>query len=357
MPLPTKTLVALDHPQDIDIRELRPFKGRPLPPERPSKPRSDPVAVLQELELHLDSLYTASPASAWRLPRSQFVAAIKRSVAKRFAETPVTRQSLEQYLQFLHLDDLVLAAACMEGSEPAWDHFVKTYRGYLRAVACSITKNSRSGTDAQELADSLFAELFGLVDGKRGEASLFRYFHGRSSLKTWLRAILAQRHINRIRQSRRWESLEQEDGEVEKPLPGQTVSAPPLDPHRNRYLRRFLLALTDSLAAMQPDDRKRLELYYARGKTLAEIGCLLGEHESSVSRHLDRARRELRTKVEECLLTGRHTTDPPRALPPMSPAEVTLCFQYASEDSPVDFRQLFPEKLSSRNETGRKESS
>ena len=107
----------------------------------------------------------------------------------------------------------------MHGSEAAWEHFVKTYRGYLRATAGIITKSSRSGTDAQELADSLFAELFGLVDGKRGEASLFRYFHGRSSLKTWLRTVLAQRHIDRIRQSRRWESLDRQDGEPEKLLP------------------------------------------------------------------------------------------------------------------------------------------
>jgi len=74
----------------------------------------------------------------------------------------------------------------------------------LRAAAGAITKGSRAGANAQELADSLFAELYGLVDGKRGERSLFRYFHGRSSLKTWLRAVLAQRHVDRLRESRRW---------------------------------------------------------------------------------------------------------------------------------------------------------
>lgn len=320
-------------------------------------PRADPLLLLREMQLRLDSLYAASPAPLWRLARSEFLAALERSVGKRFAEDPVSCEKLEQYLETLHVDDLVLASACMEGSESAWEHFVQNYRGYLRATASAITKGGRSGADAQELADSLFAELFGLVDGRRREASLFRYFHGRSSLKTWLRTILAQRHIDRIRQSRRWESLEPENGEEEKPIPSQIVNTPSLDPHRNRYLQCFLLALSECLAALEPADRRRLELYYAREKTLAEIGGLLGEHESSASRHLERTRRALREKVEECLRRGRYAGDHLGNLPPMSDAEIALCFQYAAEETPIDFRQIFPEKPSWGSGAGRKESS
>ena len=328
-----------------------------MPNNPASNPRSQASILLRELQFRVDSLYTGSGASRWKLTRAQFAAALERSVAKRSLEGQTSRERLEEYLETLHVEDLVLASACMEGSEPAWEHFIATYRGYLRAAAGSITKGSRSGADAQELADSLFAELFGLVDGKRGEASLFRYFHGRSSLKTWLRTILAQRHIDRLRQSRRWESLEREDGESEEPLPSQSVPPPPADPHRSGYLRRFLLALTTCLDALDPLDRKRLELYYAREKTLAEIGGLLGEHESSASRNLERTRRELRGKVEECLRTGRHADDLARSLPPLSDAQIALCFQYASEDAPIDFRQIFPEKPARKTEAGRKESS
>ena len=42
-------------------------------------------------------------------------------------------------------------------------------------------------------------------DGER--QSLLRYFHGRSSLGTWLRALLAQRQVDRIRQTLRLDSL------------------------------------------------------------------------------------------------------------------------------------------------------
>jgi RNA polymerase sigma-70 factor (ECF subfamily) len=351
-----KTLVASLGPQDIEIRELRVAQGLCVPLEPSSDSRPDPVALLRRMESRLDSLYAASPASLWRLTRAQFGAAVEKSVAKSFAEGHPTPESVTEFLESLHMDDLVLAAACMQGSEAAWEHFVAGYRSYLRAVAGSLTKGSSAGTDAYELADSLFAELFGLVDGKRGEASLFRYFHGRSSLKTWLRTVLAQRHIDRIRQSRRWQSIEPENDGEEILFPAQVSPAPLLDPHRPRYLGRFLLALEDGLGTLHPGDRQRLELYYAREKTLAEIGRLLGEHESTVSRQLDRARHELRAKVEQCLRSGRHAGDCLRQLPPLSDAEIDLCFQYASEDSPIDFRQIFPEKAASKSPAGRKES-
>jgi RNA polymerase sigma factor (sigma-70 family) len=315
------------------------------------------VALLREIDSRMDSLYAHSCSAAWHLTRSQFSAALERSIAKRFSDSPIDRDRLLDYLHSLHIDDLALTTACMQGSEPAWEHFIGTYRGYLRAAANIITKGSRSGSDAQELADSLFAELFGLVDGKRGEASLFRYFHGRSSLKTWLRAILAQRHIDRIRQARRFESIEQEDGPQPKALPSQIVSTPSLDPHRADYLRRFRFVLTECLGALEPVDRQRLELYYARQKTLAEIGRLNGEHESSVSRHLERIRCELRANVEKCLRAGGPTNNPSGDLAPMSDAEIALCFQYAAEDVPIDFRQIFPETSLIKPVSGRKESS
>lgn len=321
----------------------------------PNPPR-DSAKLLSALEPRVRSLFAGSRAQEWGITLARYTAALERSVGKRFPEGASSRHELEEYLETLHMDDLVLATACREGSDSAWNYFITNYRGYLRAAAGSITKGGRAGVDAQELADSLFAELFGLVDGKRGEASLFRYFHGRSSLKTWLRAILAQRHIDWLRKNRRWESLEREEGEEESSVTPHSLPTPSPDPHRSRYLRRFLVALTDSLASLNPNDLKRLELYYAKEKTLAEIGRLLGEHESSASRHLERTRSELRAKVEVCLRSGQYTGEPLRSSSPMSEAEIALCFQYAAEDSPIDFRELFPEKSSGGSQASRKDS-
>jgi RNA polymerase sigma-70 factor len=318
----------------------------------------DPLQILNELQERVDSLYAETPARGWQLTRKQFGTAVERSVRKRFGDAAaLAREHVEEYLITLHADDLALAAACLEGSESAWEFFVGNYRPYLRAAAGAITKGSRSGADAQELADSLFAELFGLVDGKRGQASLFRYFHGRSSLKTWLRTILAQRHVDRLRQTRRFEPLEREDGNGERLVSADKLAVPVFDPHVNEYLQRFVAALTACLDLLETRDRQRLELYYARGKTLAEIGRLLGEHESSVSRNLERVRRELRDNVEEQLRTAHFVDARGRRRPPMSEAEIALCLQYASEGAPIDFRKLFPDQAPGPSANGRKESS
>jgi RNA polymerase sigma-70 factor len=305
----------------------------------------DPAGLLAEMGGIVSKLLLEARAKEWGLSLGQFVLALERSARKRFAEGGLTSERLEEYLQTLYIEDLVLATACLQGSEAAWEYFVQEYRGYLRAAAGAIMKGSRAGGDAQELADSLFAELFGLTDGKRGERSLFRYFHGRSSLRTWLRAILAQRHVDKIRASKRWETLEDGDGKEPVALRPEPNSHAPADPHRGTYAARFSEALNACLGELEARDRKRLELYYAREITLAEIGREFGEHESSVSRNLERIRRELRAKTENYL----------QRIYSMSDAQVALCFQYAAEDVLIDFRQLFPEKKSREARSSRRE--
>jgi len=61
---------------------------------------------------------------------------------------------------------------------PLGSFLLETYRPYLRSAAAAILRAELRFREARELADSLFAELYGLADGKTGERSLFRYFHG-----------------------------------------------------------------------------------------------------------------------------------------------------------------------------------
>jgi DNA-directed RNA polymerase specialized sigma24 family protein len=152
--------------------------------------------------------------------------------------------------------------------------------------------------------------------------------------------------VDRLRQNRRWEQLEAEEEESPGHAPQPGNIQPIADPHRDRYIAHFVAALQEAVDLLAPADRERLELYYAREKTLAEIGRKLGEHESSVSRHLERIRRQLRSSIEEKL----------RCPPALSEAEIRLCFQYAAEDSPIDFRQIFPEKPAPTSGARRKES-
>jgi len=301
----------------------------------------------------VEKLYVQSQAARWGLARDRFAAALERSAKKSLTSEAGNLHKLEQYLKALHLEDLALATACAAGCEPAWEHFFATYRSYLRSAAAAILRCSATSPEACELADSLFSDLYGLADGKGSERSLFRYFHGRSSLKTWLRAVLAQRHIDSVRAGRRFEELPEEDApSAARKLP---LDQPlPADPHREQYVSLFARALQSALDGLAPLERDRLRLYYAEEKTLAEIGRLLGEHESSVSRHLERVRGELRQSVEEILRRGFGPANGSAAQPGLSDAEIALCFEYSAENTALDLEKLLPRPTSQRPAAGKR---
>jgi RNA polymerase sigma-70 factor len=301
---------------------------------------ADPLPSLKDCAPLVEWLYAQAKASRWGLSRGHFAMALERSVTKRWASGALSAPKLEEYLGALHLEDLALATACAQGGEAAWEYFFTQYRAYLRAAAAAIIRSGSA--EADDLADSLFSELYGLAGGQGSERSLFRYFHGRSSLKTWLRAVLARRHIDAIRAGRRFEELgEDETGEGRpKIFVGPPIE--PSDPHRQRYVRSFTRALEKALEGLQPQERERLRLYYAEEKTLAEIGRLLGEHESSVSRHLDHVRRDLRQAVENLLRHGIGEAHGSAVEPGLSDAEIVLCFEYSAEDTPIDLQKLLP---------------
>jgi len=320
----------------------------------PAKNHSSDSGVRREWRLRADcavlirQLFRESSAERWHLSFQSFHTTLTRSAAKRFGEAAPNLERIQEYFATLHVADLVLACACAEGSESAWNEFVARYRNYLRAAAAAILRRSSSDPAAIELADSLFADLYGLSEGKAGGRSLFRYFHGRSSLKTWLRAVLSQRHIDVIRTGKKFRSLDagEEDGETRRP-PALSKIALPSDPYRELYLSRFREALKLALAELEPRDRSRLHLYYAEDRTLAEIGKELGEHESSVSRNLERIRKELRATVEGLLRAGRVADGGP-ATPGMDDAQIALCIQYAGEHSAIDLDKLFEARSASR---------
>jgi RNA polymerase sigma-70 factor (ECF subfamily) len=273
-----------------------------------------------------ERLYLKARAERWRVPLERFAEALERG-AERGAN-----------LETLHLDDLALACGCAAGDEEAWEHFIREQRPTLYRAADALDP----GGGARDLADSIYGELF--------ERSLFRYFHGRSSLATWLRAVLAQRHVDRLRAGRKLDPLP-DDGlslptaEAGFSRPGvERAEAGPDESDRCRELIRE--ALTRAVSDLQPRERLRLACYYAQELTLAETGKLLGEHEASCSRHLARTRKTLRGEIERQL--REHA---------LSAAEIAHCFGAVSQDpGELDLRQLLrmePDRKESRADRSR----
>jgi RNA polymerase sigma-70 factor, ECF subfamily len=267
-------------------------------------------------------LYAQAQASRWSVAEQSFVSALERSTAKAFPDGTPDAGRLERYLTALHVEDLALACACADGVEPAWDHFVREYRPILYRAADALDPAG----GAREQADAIYADLFGLEQRDGERRSLFRYFHGRSSLATWLRAVLAQRCVDRIRSERRLAPLDAEDSIA-------PAVAPPLtaDPDRPRFVALARTALVKCLALLPDRDRLRLGFYYREDLTLAETGRLLGEHEATVSRQLARTRKRIRQDVEAYL----------RRECRLGEAEIARCFECTIDDpGPIDLGEL-----------------
>lgn len=256
------------------------------------------------------------------------VEAIWRSTEARGASADETAQ----YIESLHVEDLALAAACRAGDEPAWEHFVNRYRPLLHDAASRLVRDE---VRARELADSIFAELYGLDERNGHRRSLFDYFHGRSSIATWLRAVLAQRHVDAIRAGARLESLDSNiHGEASAP-----AEADSYDPNRAAHLALLQRLLTASLAALTARDRLRLAYYYLHKLTLAQLGRLMGEHESSASRRLEGTRARIKRELERGL----------RREGGLSKDQVRQCFEYALEEAPIDLARVLDEGVAAGN--------
>lgn len=249
----------------------------------------------QAHESTLRRLYVEGDAARWDVPFDAWTDALHASTTAASGQRGIIRPDADA----LHLGDLALAVACRLGHPPAWDHFVLEYRPGLHAAARAI-----AGDEGRELADSLYAELFGLTERDGERRSLFSYFHGRSRLSTWLRSVLVQRQIDRRRRDARTDQLDVQDPASESRLGPETARAG--DEQAGEFERRHFLGLTQAavdaaIAALVPRDRLRLRLYYGEDLTLAQIGRVTGESEATVSRKLERARRGLRERIEQSL--------------------------------------------------------
>jgi RNA polymerase sigma-70 factor len=293
------------------------------------------------------ALYEKAKAGRWQLSKDGFQKALARSIQKRFSAGQLTASRLEEYAGALHLEDLALACACAEGNDAAWEHFVATYRNYLYAAAAAITRRPASDPYAREFADSLYATLYSKGSGAgAGRNSLFHHFHGRSKLSTWLRAVLAQRYVDVLRQEKHFEQLEDEEGNERPDVVLRSVAAPLSDPERPRYVQYLADALAQAISSLDEVDRSRLISYYLDEMTLAEIGKVTREHEATVSRKLERIRGELKERVFEILREEKTALNGQAARSGLSEAQIQLCLEYAAEEWPFDLGRVLSGGLS-----------
>jgi RNA polymerase sigma-70 factor (ECF subfamily) len=236
----------------------------------------------------LDELWRASDAAGWGLGRDDFDRILlEAGTAWNFGLTegaaPTQRQQAA-FFRGLCLGDLVLARACAAGKDRAWEHFIAQHRQPLIRAAIAITGSETLGRD---LADQLYAELFGLNTREGERRCPLLSYRGRGSLMGWLRTTLAQRHVDHYRRNRREEPLEDVDAPATEITPEMPVGE----------ISQLELAIEDALRERDAEERFLLVAYYLDGQTLLQIARVLGVHEATVSRKLRRTTEGTRKQV------------------------------------------------------------
>jgi RNA polymerase sigma-70 factor (ECF subfamily) len=253
-----------------------------------TKPIAAVQAVVQEL---LADLHAKAGCEKIGLLRESF-SAILCEIGSKQATATTSESELRTFFLSLRVDELALARACAAGNNTAWEVFLTRFREKLYLAALRI---AREDSAAHELADTLYADLYGTAtrDGQR--VSKLSSYTGRGSLEGWLRTVLAQEYVNRYRRTKRLVSLDEESEE------GIQFRAPDPEPAPGSD-SRLSQATDEALASLASEDRVVLSAYYLDGRTLADIARMLGVHESTISRKIDKLAKSLRKQIIAALM-------------------------------------------------------
>lgn len=217
------------------------------------------------------------------------------------------RAAVREFVKEIRSDDLCLILACEKGDERAWEYLVSNFDSTVKSAARKISSNN---DDAEDLASSIWAELYGLrQDADGNKKSKLAYYSGRGSLAGWLRAVVSQLAIDEYRKQSRFVQVE-ENREFENLAeessnhtgndrvvhhadnPEELLTA-------EQTTRDVSLALKHAIESLEDEDRLVMKLYYFDDLKLKEIASMFGYHEATASRKLVRIQTEIRKTVEK----------------------------------------------------------
>jgi RNA polymerase sigma-70 factor, ECF subfamily len=243
---------------------------------------SRPVATIA---LMIRELFLKSGGQSYGLTEADFQCILEHVAGKYLPGAAIENRIA--FWRDLKLEELALARACAAGHDSAWQVFLTRYRTKLYDIARGIAKED---SQARDLADSIYGDLYGTAERDGCRVSRFSFYMGRGSLEGWLRTVLAQEFVNRYRKQKRLVSLEEQQEE------GVQFSTAEPDP-RGPVDGRLGAAVDEALDRLAPEDRLVLAAYYLDKRTLTEIGRLVGVHESTISRRLEKLLKGLRKQV------------------------------------------------------------
>jgi len=313
---------------------------------------------LSECAPELEAIFArcAEDYSDFGLSLADFREAVMRAANKYLTGSAQTGRApsvteLRRFVGELQVLDLYLALGCARGNEQAWWEFDRAHRAFIERWASHL---ARSGSDADEVIDSIYVELFGtkIVGGVR--QSKFRSYTGRGTLRGWLRTVILHAAVDLYRGRKLEIPLDDWSRSGEENRERQAGTADPQRSEdlmlanvvRERYRSATIAALDQSLAALDDHETLLLLYYHVEGLKLREIARIVEEprspirrwfqrrskrragdgprrvHESTVMRWLERVYQKVADRFQ-AELSSKHG---------LSAAEIEICKTLAIED-------------------------
>jgi RNA polymerase sigma-70 factor len=255
--------------------------------------------AINECAADIGALYArcAEAAPNYGISLEEFTAAVRTAIDKYLVDhengnTPAP-EVIRPFLNELQVNDLYLALACARGSEHAWWEFDQGYRRYIERIARHLASIE---TDAEEVIDSVYVELYGtrVIEGVR--QSKFATYTGRGTLRGWLRTVVWHAVIDMHRARHDEISIEDwsEGGGETHDRPGWRAEARGGESAmvdritRERYAAATVAALDSSLATLDDHEKLLLLYYHVEGLKLREIARLVEAPASPLRRWFQR---------------------------------------------------------------------
>jgi len=267
-------------------------------------------------------------------------ARVEKALQKYLLEIEPNAQhaEIESFIHEIRADDLCLIIACERGDERAWEYLVANFDSTVKSAARKISSNNE---DAEDLASSIWAELYGLrTDADGNKKSKLAYYSGRGSLGGWLRAVVSQLAVDQFRKQSKFVQIE-EDREFENlaaeasEQANNGVTSHHDDPealYSNKQTSGDVInALQAAIASLETEDRLIVKLYYFDDLKLKDIAATFGYHEATASRKLTRIQSEIRKGVERSLKNEHGWTD----------AEVKRHLSETAKNLGIDLETMF----------------
>jgi len=184
--------------------------------------------------------------------------------------------------------DRELVAAMLAGSDTAFRTFFDTY--FPRIYRFALPRLGGDGEAGKDVVQATLVKAMRNLAGYRGEAALF----------SWLCQICRRQIVDYLRTNKRYaENVVAFEDSAELRVALESIEAPagegPVQRYDDQQTRKIVQSVLDRLPARYGDI---LEWKYIEGRSVQEIGDLLGVGQTAAQSLLARARTAFREAVE-----------------------------------------------------------